>query len=229
MLDGAQTVRDDNGGAAGEQPIQSFADHHLGLCVYARGGFVENQKPGIVRERPSEADQLALTDRKGRAALAYGRIETLRQRIQKWPETHFSKSGLGSEAVNVGRTQPNIGLQRAAKQERVLQHDSELAPQVLHTQVKNVGAVEQNFAALDIVETQQELNRSRFARACMADNGNGLARFDADGTIAQHPIRLFWKIPAVIGKPHVAKFDFAPDAPEGTRTRSNLWRQRFIE
>ena len=60
VLYGAQAVCDDNGGAAGKQPIERRANHQLGASVHAGGGFIEDQKFGIVRQGPREAHQLAL-------------------------------------------------------------------------------------------------------------------------------------------------------------------------
>ncbi len=65
VLNGAEAVGDDDGGAAGEQAIEGFANHHLGARVDAGGGLVEDQELGIVRQSAGEADQLALADRKG--------------------------------------------------------------------------------------------------------------------------------------------------------------------
>ena len=49
MLDGAQPVSDDDRGAAFDQAVERFANHHFGLGVDAGSGFVENQELRIVR------------------------------------------------------------------------------------------------------------------------------------------------------------------------------------
>ena len=73
-----------------------------------------------------------------------------------------------------------------------MQHDAELAAQVLHVQFANVDAVEQNLAALDFVKAQQELDRGGFAGAGVADDGDGLPRLDVEGDVAQHPVFVAW-------------------------------------
>ena len=60
VLYGAQAVCDDNGGAAGKQPIERRANHQLGAGVHAGGGFIKDQKLGIVGQGPRETHQLAL-------------------------------------------------------------------------------------------------------------------------------------------------------------------------
>ena len=44
VLNGAEPVRDDDGGATLQQPVERLADHQLGLRVHAGRGFVENQQ-----------------------------------------------------------------------------------------------------------------------------------------------------------------------------------------
>ena len=83
VLDRAQPVRDHHGRAAVEQPVERLADHQLRLRVHARGGFVEDQKLRIVRQRAREAYQLPLPDRKRRAALGDRGLDSLRQRCRQ--------------------------------------------------------------------------------------------------------------------------------------------------
>ena len=54
------------------------------------------------------------------------------------------------------------------------------------------------------------------------DDGQSLAGLDAEGNVAQDPVFVFRSGAAVIGEPHVAKFDFAARL----RERMNLWRAR---
>ena len=48
VLDGAQAMGDDQGGAAAEQAVEGFADLEFGFGVHAGGGFVEDQEAWIV-------------------------------------------------------------------------------------------------------------------------------------------------------------------------------------
>ena len=91
VLDGAEAVRDHDGGAAFEQTVERFADHHFRLGVDARSGFVENQEFRIVRQGAREAHQLALADGKSGAALGDRRFHALRQRIEKRPKADFAE------------------------------------------------------------------------------------------------------------------------------------------
>src|SRR5438445_12873429 len=69
MLDGAETMRDDQRGSAGQQAIQRFSNEQLGLGVHAGGGFVEDEEARIVGQSASKIDELALVDRKSGAGM----------------------------------------------------------------------------------------------------------------------------------------------------------------
>src|ERR1700675_3771618 len=98
--------------------------------------------------------------------------------------------------------QPHIRFERAGEQERVLKDDTELAPQIVHVVSANVHSIEKDFASLDMIETQQELDKSGFSSAGVADDGERLARRDAERYIAQHPIFVGRIRSAAVGKPH---------------------------
>src|SRR3981189_3934689 len=86
--------------------------------------------------------------------------------------------------------QPDIGVEGAGKQERVLEDDTELAPKVVHGVPANVHAIQKDFASLNFVKAQQELDKRGFSGAGVADDGQRLAWRDAEGDIAPHPVFL---------------------------------------
>src|SRR5580704_8002226 len=62
VLDGAESMRDDERGAAAEEAAERFANLKFGFGVHARSGFVEDKEARIVREGAGEIDELALAD-----------------------------------------------------------------------------------------------------------------------------------------------------------------------
>src|SRR5579863_7821098 len=62
VLNRAQTVCDDERGAAVKQAVECFANLEFSFCVDAGCCFVEDQETRIVRESASEIDELALAD-----------------------------------------------------------------------------------------------------------------------------------------------------------------------
>ena len=220
VLDGAQAVRDHHGGAALRADGRAPRGSELGLGVHARCRFVEDQKFGVVRQRAREADELALADRKGRAALGDGRFDALRQGTEKWAESDFAQARARWWRGRCFRAEAHVRFQRAGKKKRILQHDAEKVPQILEIDFANVHAIEQNLAALNIVEAQQELDDGGLAGAGMADDGERMPGLDAEGNVAQNPVFFFRSCAAVVGEPDIAELDFAPRL--GQRARALL-------
>jgi hypothetical protein len=68
VLNGAETVGDDECGAAAQQAIKGFANLEFGFGVHAGGGFVKNQEARIVGHGAGKINQLPLPDRECRSA-----------------------------------------------------------------------------------------------------------------------------------------------------------------
>ena len=71
MLDGGQTVGNDQDGLAAMQGSNRLHDTQFGVCVERAGGFVQNQHSWIVIKRACDAYALALTAGEPDAALAH--------------------------------------------------------------------------------------------------------------------------------------------------------------
>src|ERR1700722_16548473 len=95
---------------------------------------------------------------------------------------------LGSGAIDPLRTQADVRFECTGEKERILQHNSEKLTQILQTNFANIDAVEENLAALNVVEPQQQLDDRGFARARVADDCESLAGLYAERNVAQHPV-----------------------------------------
>src|SRR5260370_5484954 len=209
MLNGAEAVRDDERGAAAEQAVEGIADLQFGFGVHARGGFVEDEEAGIVGEGAGEIDELALADGERGAAHVDAGADAFGERFDEIGETDFADGVLDGVAVDVGSAEADVGFDGAGEEEGVVKNDAEKAAQVLEIDFADVNAVEQDLAALNVVEAKEERDERGFAGAGVADNGEGLAGLDAEGDIAEDPI-VFARIGnGAITEPDVAKFDFA--------------------
>src|SRR5438270_12978488 len=149
MLDRTEPVRDHHGRTTFEQAVQRLADHNFGLGVDARGRFIQDEEPGIVRESTREADQLPLPDGKCRAALADIRLDTFRQGVQERAKPYFAQGALDARVANFFVAQTDICFESAGKQEGILKDDAELAPQIVHVVPPDIDTVEKDFPALN--------------------------------------------------------------------------------
>src|SRR6266850_4258651 len=79
MLNGAETMRDDQRGATAEQAVESIADLQLGLRVHAGSSFVKDEEARIVRQGAGKIDELTLTNRQRGAALVDAGADAFRE------------------------------------------------------------------------------------------------------------------------------------------------------
>src|SRR5579863_1440239 len=154
VLNGAETMRDDERCAADEQTVERFADQEFGLRVNAGSCFVENEEARIVCEGAREIDELPLADAERGAAFVDGGGDAFGQRGDEVGQADFVASAENRFAIDARRAEPNIGLDRAAEEERILKDDAEHAAQVLNIDFADVDAVEEDLTALDVVETE---------------------------------------------------------------------------
>src|SRR5712664_421203 len=165
VLDGAEAMRDDQRGAAAEQAVEGIADLQLGLGVHAGGGFVEDKGARIVREGAREIDKLALTNGKCGAALVDAGGDAFRERLDEIGKTNFTNRLLDGGAVDAGRAEADVGFDGAGEEEWILENDAEQAAQILKIDFADVDAIEENLAALNIVEAEQQRNECGLAGA----------------------------------------------------------------
>ncbi len=88
--------------------------------------------------------------------------------------------------------------------------------------VLNVDAVEQNLAALHVVETQQQGDQRGLAGAGVADDRESLAWLDAERDIAKNPVFVGGFGHIAVAEPDVAKFDFAAGRIEAYALRGGI-------
>src|SRR5229473_8434659 len=156
MLNGAEAVRDDECGAAAEQAVERIADLQFGFGVHARGGFVEDEEAGIVGEGAGEIDELALADGKRGAALVDAGADAFGERFDEIGEADFADGLLDGRAVNTGRAEADVGFNGAGEEEGILEDDAEEAAKILQIDFADVDAVEQDLAALNVVEAEEQ-------------------------------------------------------------------------
>src|SRR6516162_314557 len=131
VLNGAQAMGNHEGGASGKQAAQGFADLQFGFGVHARGGLIENREARIVGQGAGEVDELALADGKRGAALVDAGGGAIRKRTNEFAQANFLERALDRCVLDVLSAQADVGLNRSGEEKRILEHDAELAAQVL--------------------------------------------------------------------------------------------------
>jgi hypothetical protein len=127
LPDRGEAVGDDDRGAAGEQAAQAALDAGLGVDVDVRGRLVEDQDRRLRQERPREGDDLSLPGLELGPALSDLGLESVRQGGQHLFSSHRDQRPVDLLGARVGLAEGDVLAHRAAEQEPLLRHDSELA------------------------------------------------------------------------------------------------------
>ena len=89
----------------------------------------------------------------------------------------------------IGTSVGDVGAHGVGEEERVLEHDADLAPHGVERDVAHVDAVDADRAVLHVVEAGEEEAHRRLARARRPDQRDRLARRDPQREVAQHRLR----------------------------------------
>jgi len=186
-LDGGETVRDEDGGAAGNHALQCRSHAKLGLGVDGGGGFVEYENPRAMSQSPCKTDELLLAGGERGAALEDGLGEGAGQGADEVADVDLV-GGVGDFIVgDPGGAHADVLGDVAGEEEGILQDDAEAAAEGEEVLLADVDAVDEDLAKLDVVEAHHERGEGGFAGTGVADDGGGLVGVDGEGDVAENP------------------------------------------
>src|ERR1700752_1539483 len=109
----------------------------------------------------------------------------------------LSQSAVGNALV----PEPDVRSYVAREQKHVLQHYPEAGTKLFQVQLAYIHVVQQNLAALNVIEPQQQVCYRGLAGAGMPHECYSLARFRDKRNVFQYPVFV------LIGKPNVPELD----------------------
>ena len=192
--DGRQAVRDRHHGLALHQPVQAFLDRGLDLAVERAGRLVEQQDRRVLQHHARDRDALALAARQLDAALADVRVVAvpavrIGQALDELVRLGAPRSRHHLRIVGVRAAVEDVVAHRAMQQRGVLRDHADLRAQAVLRDVGDVLPVDQDAAALDVVEAQQQVHDRALAGARAADQADLLAGPDVQREIVDHRLR----------------------------------------
>ena len=95
-------------------------------------------------------------------------------------------AAIASSGAGFGPAVDQVVADRAAEQERLLEHDADVPPEVAGGQLADVDAVEQHAAGVDVVEPADQVHERRLAAAAAADDADLLAGLDREVDVLEH-------------------------------------------
>ncbi|MFO1080005.1 MAG: hypothetical protein U1E23_05175 [Reyranellaceae bacterium] len=184
--DARQAMRQDQGGAAAHQAVERLLDHRLVLGVDRRQRLVQHQDRRVAQQRPGDRQPLALAARQLDALLADHRGIALRQAFDEVVDVGRARRRHEIVVTGVGAPEPDVVLDRAVEQERVLVDHGDQRADLRERQGAQVVAAQPHAALVGIVEAQQQAHDRRLAAARRPDQAQPLAGGGAEGEAVVH-------------------------------------------
>ncbi len=178
VLDRREAVGYHDRSPAGHQLFQGVLDPLFGFRINIRCGLVQNQDGRIKRQRPREGQQLSLSSREGRSALADPFVVTVRKPFDEFARVDLPRGLANLPVADLLAAQPDITLDIARENEYVLLHLPDGAADLLPRHFLNINAVNQDFALLNLVVPPDQVQNRRFARARGPYKRHLLSRLD---------------------------------------------------
>src|SRR5437867_3857284 len=186
VRDRGQVVRYHETGLTGHQAIECLAHGRLAFHVETGHRLVQNQDRGVANERARDGDALPLPAGEGRAPLADDAVVPVFQLTDEL----VGVGGLGRRddlvRARFGAAVRNIFPDGRAEQQRLLEHEPDLAPQRLAAIMADVDPVDEDRPFLGLVQTQDQADDGGLAGARCPDQGQPLPRRYLEGDLPQH-------------------------------------------
>src|SRR5450759_3863384 len=178
ISDGRETVGNDEAGPTGHQLCHCFLDAYFRSGIDAACGFVENQNGWICQDHTRDGQQLLLTSRDVGGLFIEDGIVSFWQT----PDEVIGMRSLGgshdlllrSVVAPVG----NILTDRAVEEPGILQDHTKHGAQTAPAHLPGLDAVERDGAALDVIETHEQIDECGLACSGRPDDGDGIALLD---------------------------------------------------
>src|SRR5262252_4544373 len=213
--DGGEAVGNGDHRLAGHQVIELLLDRLLHLRVQGAGGLVEDKDRRVLQQHAGDGDALALATGKLYAAftnmcrVALAALQVLKPSDELVGLRFFG----GGDGRCIARPRPaveDVVTDGAVQQGGVLCHHTDLRPEAVLGDVRDILAIDQDAAGFEVVEAQQQVDQCRFACAGAANQSHLLTGPDPQGEVMDHAAASTRAdlCGATVVKAHVLKADF---------------------
>ena len=180
-----RAVCDQNQGIFADHLGQLLLDDIFAARVHRAGRLVHDQDVGPAQQRARHRDRLALAARQAVAALADRQVVAFRVLADEVIDAGQLRCLQRVGIVGVGRGDGDVVAHRAAKQEQVLRHVADIAPEIDRVDLSNVGPVDHDCAFGRRIEADHHLGDRRLARPDTTDEADRLARADLEADASE--------------------------------------------
>lgn len=185
VLDGRESVGDDEDGASFHERIHTALDEGFGAGINGRGCFVEDHHWRIADGCAGDGEKLTLSLAESSAVASEDGVVTLRQHTD--------------EAVGVGElccgdaffiaggwiAIADIFHDAASEEVDILKNDAKGAAQIVLADFFDVDAIVEDGAVVDVVKPVDQVGDGCFACPSGADESDFLSRFGIEGDVVE--------------------------------------------
>ena len=192
-----------HGGAVQGVP-QGGADPGVGFGVHGGQGVVKHHNGGLLHQHPGDGHPLLLSAGQGDAPLAHHGVVPLGEGGDGLVHAGHGGGPAHGLVPGVRPHGADILAHGLGEQERLLEHQADLAAQGLPLHAADVHPADGDGAAAlrQVIQPVQQVHQSALAGAGAPQNGKGLPLVNGKGHVLQHRL-------AVVGKADVVKDDVA--------------------
>ena len=175
-----EPVCEDQRGSASHEPVERLLDHGLVLGVDGGQCLVQHEQRRVAQERAGDRHALTLPARELHALLSDHGAIALWQCQNELVDVRGLGRGLDLALARSGIAEPNVLLDGAMEQERILVHQRDHRADLREGKRAEVVPAEPDRAGLGIVEPEQQSHDRGFPAAGAADDADALAGADAE-------------------------------------------------
>ncbi len=169
-------MRDHKRCSALTEMLHRLAHLQLRLGVERGRCFIQQYDRRIPDKRASDSDTLALAARKLQSVFAHGCVVAARERHDEIMRVGGLGGGDDLVFACSGFAEFDVFANRATEQEHILPDIGDVLAQRLTRTQSHILVVDENLAALCVIETQDQIEYRRFSAAGWTDQGGELAR-----------------------------------------------------
>ena len=175
---GGEPAGDDDRGPVLHQGLQPRLDLHLGEGIDAGGRLVQDEDGRVLEQDARQRYQLPLAHREVRAALAHVRRQAVGEIGQPIAVRDALRRPADRLVAGLRAPVADVIGHAAGEEERLLGHYADLLAILLQIQPADVPPIDEQLAALELVEARDEARHAALARARVPDQGQRLAGRD---------------------------------------------------
>ncbi len=205
VLNGGETVSNDQHGANVLHLFQRVLNQNLRLSVDVGGCFVQDHNAWLVDDGASEGEQLSLTGREVVASFTNHFIQTIVQFVDEGISVDIAA---GFHDLFVGDAlfpEDDVAADITGKEENILKHLTEVFAERGDLDLLDIDAVDQNLALLNVVVAADQREDGGLTGTGGTNKGDSLFWIYVEGYTFQNPFIRF------VGEPNILELDLTFD------------------